>query len=250
MSKPDIFMPIYIGDYIRDTGHLSTAEHGAYMLLLMHYWSTGVALPGDEKRLARITKSTPQQWAESREVLLDFFELRDGRYFHKRVEHELQRAAKIYEDRSNAGAKGAANRWRKHSKANGSGIANESQSDRQNDANHNHTPTEDASSKQSSDRRARPAARGTAAAPVAATKPTLPDWAEPFPRWLSFFETLHPTEVLHFFIPAKLNGSETSLVVESGFLEEELPKRYGAKLAEHFGCFVHIRREDPKGKAG
>ena len=39
------FFKLYIGDYQRDTAHLSIAEHGAYMLMLQHYYATESPLP-------------------------------------------------------------------------------------------------------------------------------------------------------------------------------------------------------------
>ena len=83
------FMPLYVADYLADAAHLSTLEHGAYLLLIMTYWQRGEALPDDDKKLARITRLEPRTWAKIKPSISDFFEVSDGKYFHSRVEREL-----------------------------------------------------------------------------------------------------------------------------------------------------------------
>ena len=44
----------HLGDYAKDTGHLSMLEHGAYTLLLDRYYSTEEGIPADQvHRIAR-----------------------------------------------------------------------------------------------------------------------------------------------------------------------------------------------------
>ena len=102
MSRP--WMPLYVADYLADTGYLSTIEHGAYLLLIMHYWQNG-ALPADETKLARICRLVPREWATVRETLADFFE---PGWRHARIERELCSAREAYERRAKAGRKGGA----------------------------------------------------------------------------------------------------------------------------------------------
>lgn len=101
------WMPLYVADYLADTGHLTTAEHGAYLLLIMHYWSNG-GLPDDERKLARIARMTPDEWAEARDTVAELFQ--DG-WKHKRIEKELIDAQAAYERRSKAGKDGARAKW-------------------------------------------------------------------------------------------------------------------------------------------
>lgn len=106
MSKTDIWMPLYIADYLADTQHLTRDEHGAYLLLMMAYWRTGTALPDDDKRLAAICKASPKEWKELRPTLAEFFTVGDGVWHQKRIEEEYAKAMAFYAKQKANGAKG------------------------------------------------------------------------------------------------------------------------------------------------
>ena len=91
MAKVDIFMPFYVGDYLKDTNRLSAAEHGAYLMLMLDYWQNG-PIPDDERILFRLSRMSADEWVESREVLLAYFKRKDGRLFHSRIDRELKAA--------------------------------------------------------------------------------------------------------------------------------------------------------------
>ena len=95
-------MPLYVADYLADTAHLSAAENGAYLLLIMHYWRTG-ALPVDDRMLQRISRMTPREWSASRDVLASFF---DAGWKHKRIENELDKWRVKSAARADAGSRG------------------------------------------------------------------------------------------------------------------------------------------------
>jgi len=85
------YMPLYVADYLSDAAHLSTIEHGAYLLLIMTYWQRGESLPDDDKKLARICRLEARAWNRLKPTLADFFEVVDGKWLHSRVEHELHK---------------------------------------------------------------------------------------------------------------------------------------------------------------
>jgi uncharacterized protein YdaU (DUF1376 family) len=100
MNRP--WMPLYVGDYLGDTGHLTTTQHGAYLLLMMHYWRKG-ELPDDDRQLSKITKLPLKTWREYRPTLQDFFH--EG-WKRKRIDAELTRMMRVSEKRAVAGQKG------------------------------------------------------------------------------------------------------------------------------------------------
>jgi uncharacterized protein YdaU (DUF1376 family) len=95
-------MPLYVGDYLGDTGHLTTMQHGAYLLLMMHYWRKG-ELPDDDRQLSKIAKLPLRTWCEYRATLQDFFY--DG-WKHKRIDAELEKMMRVSAKRAIAGQKG------------------------------------------------------------------------------------------------------------------------------------------------
>jgi len=98
-------MPLDWADYWRDTGHLSAAEHGAYLNLIGAYWVNGGPLPADPARLERLAKCSSKEWKAMSFTILAFFETRDGRISHKRIDLELERSAKLYAARKERIAK-------------------------------------------------------------------------------------------------------------------------------------------------
>jgi len=91
MEKVDIFMPFYVGDYLKDTNRLSASEHGAYLMLMLDYWQNG-PIPDNDRILFRLSRMSEQEWLESKDVLLGYFKRRDGKLVHSRIDRELSAA--------------------------------------------------------------------------------------------------------------------------------------------------------------
>jgi uncharacterized protein YdaU (DUF1376 family) len=114
VTKQDIWMPLYIADYLADTTRLNTEQHGAYLLIIMDYWRNG-APPDDDEVLANITRLTIQQWRKHKATLTRLFVLNDGFWTHKRIEEELLKASDNAEKFAERAKKAAAKRWNKES---------------------------------------------------------------------------------------------------------------------------------------
>jgi len=100
MSRTDTWMPLHIADYFADTRHLSTIEHGAYLLLLMEYWRRG-PLPDDDKELAALALVDRKSWAKDiGQTVRRFFCLGDDGLLHqKRADNERARAVDLSDKR-------------------------------------------------------------------------------------------------------------------------------------------------------
>jgi len=109
------WMPLYVGDYLADTQHLTIEQSGAYLHLIMAYWMRGKALPNDDTSLSVICKMPVKRWQQIRPVLESFFDRETDEKFwvHCRVEIELDKAIDKRKKRSEFGKKGANKRWKK-----------------------------------------------------------------------------------------------------------------------------------------
>jgi uncharacterized protein YdaU (DUF1376 family) len=97
------YMKFYPTDYLSDTQHLSTLEHGAYMLLIINYWQRGAPIPDDDKRLSGIARMSVEQWLNVRPTVVDFFVVEGGFWRHKRIDTELLAVAAKSKKASQAG---------------------------------------------------------------------------------------------------------------------------------------------------
>lgn len=91
------WMPLYIGDFVADTMHLSAQEFGAYMRIVLHYWKTHKPPPDNDATLCRIAVVHPPHWPKVRRIIEPFFDITKtpGYWVHHRVEFELSKAAEI-----------------------------------------------------------------------------------------------------------------------------------------------------------
>jgi len=102
-KRPDTWMPLYIGDYLRKTMHLTIDQHGAYLMLIMACWCEGGILADNDERLAAICRVSTKRWEKLRPAVEKFFSINAAGWANKRVTEELAKAAGITEHRRNAG---------------------------------------------------------------------------------------------------------------------------------------------------
>jgi len=89
------FYKHYIGDFQRDTGHLSLTERGAYLALIHHYYATELPLPKDHAALCRIAGAFTKPERDAVKSVMSFFTAVESGLMHNRIEAELHKAGEI-----------------------------------------------------------------------------------------------------------------------------------------------------------
>jgi uncharacterized protein YdaU (DUF1376 family) len=105
-KKPDVWMPLFISDYIVDTTHLNTEQHGAYLLLLMAAWMRGGELPNDDAMLMQICRLDKAKWKKIKPIVAAFFDVSDELWVQERLREEYLHAVKVNNAQVENGKKG------------------------------------------------------------------------------------------------------------------------------------------------
>jgi uncharacterized protein YdaU (DUF1376 family) len=107
-SKADIWMPLYIGDYLADTSHLDAQRHGCYLLWMMHYWRKGPLSNNLEDLIWMGKIKGPDTNIVALALLKEFFSLEeDGLWHQKRLDIEREKA----QGQKRRGVAGANAKW-------------------------------------------------------------------------------------------------------------------------------------------
>lgn len=231
--------------------HLTTRQHGAYTLLLMHYYGTGRPLPLDDDTVRTITRLQTPEWKADRAAVMAYFDKEADGWHQKRADKELASANVRYE-RAVKGAK--AKHANKHALSSAQeGVKHDASTDASTclngqqapaNPNPNPTPAEKSPTGFSSDRRPRSAARAEPAAPTAS-----PGWEQTSEKWAAYRQKIGEGAWRAWFADAMVNGSETVLWMPSEFSREQVVYRYAKDLSEHFGENVSIRFKPTAGAA-
>lgn len=89
------YYPHHIGDYLRDTSHLTATEDGIYRRMLDLYYASEKPLPLDRDWLCRLLRARADEEREAVGFILQhFFSKTDDGWCNKRADEEIKSAAK------------------------------------------------------------------------------------------------------------------------------------------------------------
>lgn len=82
----------YMGDFARDTAHLTILQHGVYRLLLDHYYATEKPLINNTESLCRVIRACSKEEKEAVQFILNEFFILENDVFHNtRADKELSK---------------------------------------------------------------------------------------------------------------------------------------------------------------
>ena len=135
-DRVDIFMPLYVRDYLTSTIGWTAEERGHYTTLLFLQWDR-FGLPADLAGLERLSPGVGNVWA----LLEPKFPVdTDGQRRNRRLEEHREKALELRRRRSEAAERANRARWG-GSESDRKRIANGSESDRKRIANGSHPPS-------------------------------------------------------------------------------------------------------------
>lgn len=109
----------YPADYLLDTMSLTMEQHGAYWLLITHYYWNG-EIPSEVNDIyALVRADNDERKAAVDTVLHRYFVKQDGKFTHSRIERELEKLGSMLRNQSKAGKASALARAPKAHKGNG-----------------------------------------------------------------------------------------------------------------------------------
>lgn len=117
------YFPFWTDAYLADTQHLTTEEHGAYMLLLIQAWrSADCSLPDDDAMLARLCGLSASKWKAVKPIVMAFWKHDKRRkiFVQKRLRKEREKAASKTHSRRDA----AASRWKERKSGDANAMQN------------------------------------------------------------------------------------------------------------------------------
>ena len=106
-TKVDVYLPLYVRDFLTSTIGWSAEERGHYLTLLMIQWDRG-SLPADQGDLERLSPGVSRCWAM---LAGKFPSGDDGLLRNAKLEEHRGRCIGIREKRSQAAQSAASRRW-------------------------------------------------------------------------------------------------------------------------------------------
>ncbi|MCP1679427.1 YdaU family protein [Kerstersia gyiorum] len=91
--------PHHIGDYLKDTAHLTMIEDGAYRRLIDLYYQHEQPLPADKRQVYRLARAvTPAERKAVDTILSEYFTTAPDGHRHKRCDEEIEQYQALNED--------------------------------------------------------------------------------------------------------------------------------------------------------